>query len=97
LLFLLNRRYAPFYKWIHRALKELPILGELTSGLILDIVQCNDTEKKIWTIEKICSRIGDELRREGLSDADGAFLLDHGRSVHEGIRDETLGRKLFVV
>ena len=30
MIYLLNRRYKPFYKWFHRRLKELPILGEKT-------------------------------------------------------------------
>lgn len=33
MIFLLNRRYAPFYKWTHRALRELPLLPE-TAGLL---------------------------------------------------------------
>ena len=27
MIFLLNKRYKPFYKWMHRALKDLPVLG----------------------------------------------------------------------
>jgi hypothetical protein len=28
LVYLLNKRYRPFYKWMHRGLRELPVLGE---------------------------------------------------------------------
>ena len=37
LVYLLNRRYRPFYKWMHRGMRELPILGaschEMLAGL----------------------------------------------------------------
>ncbi len=34
LVYLLNKRYRPFYKWMHRGMKELPILGEECHGLL---------------------------------------------------------------
>jgi len=39
MIYLLNRRYKPFYKWFHRRLKELPILGEKTYMMIENLVK----------------------------------------------------------
>ena len=33
LIYLLNRRYEPFYKWAHRGLSSLPLLGEESARL----------------------------------------------------------------
>lgn len=33
LIFLMNKKYTPFYKWMHRALQDLPILGDLSEPL----------------------------------------------------------------
>ncbi len=35
IVYLLNRKYAPFYKWMHRGLKELPVCGEIGDMLSL--------------------------------------------------------------
>ena len=35
LIFLINRKYAPFYKWMHRAVKSLQILGEWTHRAVV--------------------------------------------------------------
>lgn len=32
--FLLNKRYMPFYKWAHRGVEQLPILGKETAGCV---------------------------------------------------------------
>lgn len=36
MVFLLNRRYAPFYKWTHRAMRDLPLVPE-AAGLLMQI------------------------------------------------------------
>ena len=35
IVYLLNRKYAPFYKWMHRGMKELPVCGETGDMLSL--------------------------------------------------------------
>ena len=45
MIYLLNRRYKPFYKWFHRRLKELPILGEKTYMMIENLVKFSFDEK----------------------------------------------------
>ncbi|MBI2957589.1 MAG: DUF4037 domain-containing protein [Chloroflexi bacterium] len=90
MVFLLNRRYAPFYKWMHRAVRALPILGEITNKLLLDIANSYGYGKKITLLEQVCANIVEELRRQSLTDASGDFLLDHGRSVQEKIQDPEL-------
>lgn len=35
LVYLLNRKYAPFDKWIHRGMKELPVLSEIGDMIAL--------------------------------------------------------------
>ena len=32
--FLLNKRYMPFYKWAHRGVEQLPILGKETAACV---------------------------------------------------------------
>ncbi len=90
LIFLLNKRYTPFYKWMHRALKSLPLLGEFVHVRITDIVISNDYEEKISIVENICISIIDELRSQGLSDAKSNFLLDHGPQIQSKIKDKQL-------
>lgn len=97
LVFLLNRRYAPFYKWMHRAMRDLPILGARVSGLIDDLMSEPSNGGKIQKMEEISRLVIDELRGEGLSDASGGFLLDHAHAVHGRIRDEKLRERFAVV
>jgi len=90
LIFLLNRQYTPFYKWMHRAMKELPILGEVIYKLLSDIAISIGPGKKNQLMEETCAKIIDEFRREGLSGSPSDFLLDHGPIVQSKIQDEEL-------
>ncbi|MBE0415575.1 MAG: DUF4037 domain-containing protein [Dehalococcoidia bacterium] len=97
LVFLLNKEYKPFYKWMHRAMERLPILGEVIYNLLLEIVTTHEDElteslyeKKSRLMEETCAIIIDELRREGLSDSSSDFLLDHGPIIQSKIQDPEL-------
>jgi len=91
LIFLLNRRYRPFYKWMHRTLGELPRLGSLAQPALALLVSpgCSD---RVELIEALCAELIGELRRQGLTDSNSNFLLDHGPSLQLRILDPSLGR-----
>ena len=69
MIYLLNHRYAPFYKWMHRGLGELPILGT-TQKLFAQLMDpCPESffwEQKQELIETICGLISAEWQRQGL-------------------------------
>ncbi|GAB6163284.1 hypothetical protein JCM12298_24440 [Desulfothermus naphthae] len=90
LIFLLNRRYTPFFKWMHRALKELPILGKEIHQKILNLVTTNNYQEKVDIIESICSDVITQLRIDDLSSSNSSFLLDHGPEVQRRIKDRAL-------
>jgi len=90
LIFLLNRHYTPFYKWMNRALATLPRLGKEVHEKINLLIQTSDSSLKLDIVEKICSLIIAELASEGLSDSSSAFLLDHGPIIQSKILDKEL-------
>lgn len=87
-IFLLNQRYMPYYKWSHRALGELPILGQETAPLFAELVDI--TTNRIDLIEKISSEIIAELQRQHLTNESSDFLLSHAETLQRRIEDEFL-------
>lgn len=96
LIFLLNKRYAPFHKWIHRAVKDLPLIGEWAYSTVDDLIAPINIKEKPAIVEAACAAIIRELRSQGLTDSSSDFLLDHAHSVHSRIRDEELRRRFTV-
>ncbi len=93
LVFLLNRRYAPFYKWTHRALRELPALAE-AAGLLEELAlagidpqnrqsaaRLNMDDRRVVLVETFCRMVVAHLQQEGLTDSDADFLSLHAASV----------------
>jgi hypothetical protein len=97
LVFMLNKRYTPFYKWMHRAVEELPVLGKRIYALISDLGSTTELQRKTPIIEEMCAAIIRELRQEGLSDSGSDFLLDHASSIHQRISDPALRCRLSVI
>ena len=95
LVFLLNRTFRPFYKWAHRKLKELPILGDRIGALIynLSLVQGfspGPVQKRHEIIKTICEELASELRRQGLTRTDDWFFTSHAEELQKSIRDDFL-------
>ncbi len=92
-IFLLNRRYQPYYKWSFHALRELPLLSieaELMEYLITSGNDDSAGEEKINVIEGIAADVIDELIGQGLTKAVCGDLEKHAYSVNDSIEDSEL-------
>lgn len=93
MIYLLNNRYCPYYKWMFRGMKELPILTELSEGLTA-LLLASDTEENIQVktaiIEQICLQVIEELKRQNLSNSESDYLETHAFDVMKKIEDEEL-------
>lgn len=97
MIYLLNLRYTPFYKWMYKGLGELATLGSKTQSLVTALLAEPDFKKNEEVIEEACSVFAEELRRQGLSDASGSWLAGHGPRVVMGITDPGLrARNIWV-
>jgi len=94
LVFLLNRRYAPFYKWLHRAVGELPVLGRAVQAHVAVLLDDRSADTRAAMMEEIAALLVTEIRRQGLSDSTSDFLLDHAPLVQERISDPVLRSRL---
>ena len=93
MVYLLNNKYCPYYKWMFRGMEQLAILSEIKEELTA-LLCAPDTEENIQVkmaiIEQIAGRVIEELKRQGLSTEDGDYLESHGFSVMEKITDSDL-------
>ena len=90
MVFLLNRKFAPYYKWVFRAMRDLPRLGGLSGALTDLLLEGESGAAKAERIEAVCARIVSELRAQGLSDCEDAYLEPHAFAVQSGIRDREI-------
>ena len=96
MVFLLNRRYMPFYKWAHRMAGGLSLLGTTTQRCLTKLAgldwkrgaELADTAAAV--VEELCVEVAAALRDCGLSDASGDWLLEHGPSVQARIAAQEL-------
>jgi hypothetical protein len=95
LVFLLNRHFAPFHKWLHRAVRELPLLGREVGAMVATLLDERAGAARPGTIENVATLISAEMRRQGLSDSRSDFLLDHASSVRAQISDPELRGRLM--
>ncbi|MFH2045820.1 MAG: DUF4037 domain-containing protein [Pseudomonadota bacterium] len=90
MIYLMNNRYKPFYKWMHKGLKALPVLGEQSYNLLAALATSGSFEENIRSIETLCGLIINQLKDMGLTDSPSDFLLDHGPQIQQKIQDENL-------
>ena len=98
MMYLLNFRYEPFYKWQFAGAEglvamdsALPYLKDIASGSTRrdDVSISND-------IEAVCAIAIKELRLQGLTDSEGEYMEPHAYSIMAHIEDEAV-RNLHVM
>ena len=70
LIYLINRRYAPFYKWLLRGMRGLEQLSHLERELSFILTEGNSTEQtraKSEAIEGVCAELAEYFRACGLA------------------------------
>lgn len=98
-VFLLNRRYQPYYKWSFRALRGLTRLSQLSDALEYLLMSENgekEAETKYLVIEDVAALVIGELQNEGLTKAVCGDLEKHAYSVNDGVDDPAI-RNLHVL
>lgn len=77
MVYLLNRKYSPFYKWMHRGMQELRILPEIGDILNALVDFPSGDERIPQTIEIIVALIIAEMRKQGLTSGEDNYLDHH--------------------
>ncbi|MBQ7956962.1 MAG: DUF4037 domain-containing protein [Clostridia bacterium] len=92
-IFLLNKKYIPYYKWAFRALEDLEKLSFLYDELEWLISNSNEPEnviKKQEKIERIASCVRDELVLQGLTKSMSDDLEKQAYSANNAIKDSQI-------
>lgn len=102
IVYLLNRTYAPYYKWKRMGLRDLTVLPEI--GKLLDDLSEMENQKRAWSreaydsckvnttdkkancIEKIALLILEELNRQKIIAGENKFLDIYCRKIAGGDR-----------
>lgn len=93
LVYLLNHAYRPYYKWVHRGLLDLPILGQTAYEKMqrLSVLSLEKDSKEMeWIVEEFCVACVKELKAQGLTSSSEAFLLAQGPEVLKRIQEPAL-------
>ena len=85
MVFLLNRRFAPYWKWALRAMKKLPRHSNIANELEELLLSGKSDGEKIALIEKISLQIADHLRETGISSTTESYLEAHAVEINEKI------------
>lgn len=97
MVFLLEKCHMPYYKWVFRAMKALPKLGNMSEMLeSLLMIPQDETLKTELAIEEISSTVIEELRRQNLTEATCDYLENHAYSANGMIEDPEI-RNLHIL
>lgn len=89
-VFLLNRQYMPFYKWMPRALRELPLLGRETAAQLRRLLADPLSADAPAQINALCAMLADALRENGYTALEGSDMQAIGLNIQAQLTDPTL-------
>ncbi len=92
-VFLLNRRHMPYYKWCFRALRALPLLGDMAEPLEFLLTGENGGEGdalKRQLVEDVYASVLRELAAQGLCRGGADYLEGPAFEIQRGIRNREI-------
>ena len=92
-VFLLAGRYAPYYKWIFRAMGEFDLGRAVQPHLQALLTRAHSAQtlgEDSALVDEVCRLVVAELRRQELSFAPNDYLEPHAYQVRRGIQDPEL-------
>jgi hypothetical protein len=97
IVFLLEKRHAPYYKWIFRAMRSLQSLPHMADKLETLLTMPHDETLMIELgIEEISSEIIAEFKRQKITEATCNYLESHAYSINDKIENSEI-RNLPVI
>lgn len=91
MIFLLNKKHAPYYKWLFCAGRQLPIMSSQVSALERLITDNALTPKQsLELIEGVCADIISELKKQGYTDINADYLEPHAYAINDRIKDSNI-------
>ena len=96
-VFLLERCHAPYYKWIFRAMRDLPRMSFLSAKLERLLTLSSDETLLIeLLIEEISADVINEMKVQGITKATCNYLESHAHSINDSIKDSEI-RSLHII
>ncbi len=90
LVFLLNRAFPPYYKWLHRAAADLPVMGRRTADVVSEVLETQSAADCFSVIEPFCAELAAELRSRGISELNDDFLVHQAIHINNRIENDHL-------
>lgn len=88
MVYLLNRTYAPFYKWMHKGMGRLTVLKEIQEILNALVELPTGDERIPQTIEVIVALIIAEMKKQGLTSGEDNYLDHHTDNILRSIPEK---------
>jgi hypothetical protein len=93
LAFLLNRSFAPYWKWLHWDFCHLPYLADRAGRLLQELVDQPDVKRKATVVGKLCEIYLHALHERGiLPDSEWRSFIGSFEIVDNKIRDPEVKR-----
>ncbi len=94
LVFLLNKRYMPFYKWSPRLVRSLPLLGadlgSLLDRLALTPLASAEASQTVQEVENFCALCAEYFCQSGLTASRDSWLWEQGLEISHLIENSEL-------
>jgi len=89
-VFALNRRFLPFFKWRRRLAEGLPLFGRRACELVQGVLSAPGQAEKMSAMEQACAELIRVLQEQGVTDSASGSLLEQALAVNARIGDRVI-------